>query len=299
MPICVYFLFAFTFAIVKCINLKALGDILLSESYKTCHSLDLKQDHVSCEIHSEENENNIVCFGLSNCKMTVTLCPDGSINKTCFPLRDENSLSYQCICHYKRRAEFIASATEWTTWTPSTNPYQSFKTERSLIVPNLEWVVLQEFSHFLPINVYIISHYQLTPSSVYSASSTHSDVYEPEKASIDTILSQYCSWAAKDDPSWLQMTLPTEYVVVGALIKQRCDTQAGIQYATRVQITRSVDGVTWQTVIESEALHYDSYNGQGSCSVWFPQAYTDRFWRIHILDSYGHPSMRADLIGYK
>ena len=148
-----------------------LGQILLSESYKACQSLDLNQNRVICEIYSEEDEINLVCLGLSNCKMPVTLCPDGSINKTCFPLRDDNSLSYLCICHSKKRAESIVPVTEWTTWTTSTNPYQSFKSERSLIVPSLDWVVLQEFSHFRPEKVYIISQYQLPTSTVYSASS--------------------------------------------------------------------------------------------------------------------------------
>ena len=295
----VILILTFIHTIVTCSVGNIAGQILLSESYKTCQSLDLNQDRVICEIHSEEDTINLVCLGLSNCKMPVTLCPDGSINKTCFPLRDDNSLSYQCICHSNRRAESIVPVTEWTTWTTSTNPYQSFKYERNLIVPNLAWVVLQEFSHFRPTNVYIISHYQLSPSSVYSASSTHSSGYAPQKASIDSIVSQECSWAAASNPSWLQMTLPTEYVVVGSIIKQRCDLRDGFQYATRVKITRSVDGVSWLTVIESEDLIYDSYDAQGSCSVWFPQAFTDRFWRLHILLYERHPSMKADLIGYK
>ena len=96
---------------VKCGTLEDIGNILLSESYTTCQSLFLNQDRLICEIHSKEDENNLVCLGLSNCKMPVTLCPDGSINKTCFPLRDDNSLSYLCICHSNRRAESIVPVT--------------------------------------------------------------------------------------------------------------------------------------------------------------------------------------------
>ena len=285
----VYFIFAMTLTIVKCSNLKSVGEILLSESFQACKSVDLKQDRFICEIHSEEDEENLVCLGMPTCKMPVTLCPDGSINKTCYPFKDDNYLSYQCICHCKRRAESIVPVTEWTTWMTSTQPYHTLRSERSLIVPSLDWTVLQEFS---PSKVYIISNYQLSPSSVYSASSVYRSGLDTSKASIDNIGAD-CSWAAKNDPSWLQMTLPTEYVVFGAYIKQRCDY---LQYPTRVKITRSADGASWQTVIESENLSYDT---QGSCSVWFPQTYRDRFWRIHVLASYRHASMRADLIGYK
>ena len=295
------FILVIIFTTANCSSVQNMvGQILLSESYTSCESLDLNQDRMICEIHSEEDENNLVCLGMSRCKMPVTLCPDGSINKTCFPAKDDHILSYQCICHSQRRSESIVPVTEWTTWTTSTNPYQSFKSEKSLIVPSLNLTILQEFTRYRPTNVYIISHYHL-PSSVYSASTTHSSEYPPYKASIDYIVSYRCSWAAVYNvPSWLQMILPTEYVVAGTVIRQRCDTSTdGLQYASRVKITRSVDGVSWQTVIEREDLIYDSYDGQGSCSVWFSQIYLDRFWRIHIINFVGHPSMRADLIGYK
>ena len=293
--ICVYFILTVTSTIVKCSPIKALGEILLSQSFQACKSVDFRQDRFICDIHSEEDENNLVCLGIATCKMPVTLCPDDSINKTCYPFKDDNYLSYQCICHCKRRAESIVPVIEWTTWMISTQPYHTFRSERSLIVPSLDWTVLQEFSHYRPSKVYIISNDKLSPSSVYSASSVHSDVYDPYKASIDTT-GEHCSWASKQNPSWLQMTLPTEYVVFGAYIKQRCDY---LQYPTRVKITRSADGASWQTVIESEDLSYDFYDTQGSCSVWFAQTYRDRFWRIHVLAFYHHASMRADLIGYK
>ena len=294
----VILILTFIFTTVTCSVDNIAGQILLSDSYKTCQSLDLNQDRVICEIHSEEDENNLVCLGLSNCKMPVTLCPDGSINKTCFPLRDDNSLSYLCICHSKRRAESIVPVTEWTTWTTSTNPYQTFKSERSLIVPSQDWVILQEFSHFRPEKVYIISHYDL-PYSVFSASAIHGGGHESYRAHLNFITnSPSCSWVGKGQ-SWLQMTLPTQYVVLGALVKQRCDSCCRNQYVTRVKITTSVDGVNWETVMESENVIYDVYNGQGKYSVWFPRSYTNRYWRIHVLSYNSYPSMKADLIGYK
>ena len=287
------------FATIKCNSSgKIIEAILLSENFQTCQSVDLNQDRVICEIHSEEDMNSLVCLGLSSCKMPVTHCPDGSNNKTCFPIKDDNSLSYQCICHSKRRAESIVPVTEWTTWT-STNPYQSFKTERSLIVPSLEWTVLQEFSRSTPTMVYIISSYQLPPA-VYSASSAINDKHGAGRAAINFITDDVaCSWAAEDTNSaWLQMTLPTKYVVMGTLIKQRCDGTY-VQYATRVRIATSVEGVTWQTVVESESLSYDSDDGEGSATVMFPQSYTNRYWRIYLISYHSHPSMKADLIGYK
>ena len=208
------------FAKIKCSCMENIVEaILLSENFQTCQSLDLNQDRLICEIHSEEDENNLVCLGLSSCKMPVTLCPDGSINKTCFPLRDDNYLSYQCICHSKRRLQSIVPVTEWTTWATSTNTYQSFTSERSLIVPSLAWTVLQEFSQHNPTMVYIISNYQL-PASVYSASSAINDEHGAHRAAIDFTVNEIaCSWAPSNRNSpWLQMTLPTQYVVVGTLI---------------------------------------------------------------------------------
>ena len=291
--ICVSFILTVTSTIVKCSNMKAIGEILLSESFQACKSVDFNQDRFICEIHSEEDENNLVCLGMTACKMPVTLCPDDSINKTCYPFKDDNYLSYQCICHCKRRAESIVPVTEWTTWMTSTQPYHTLRSERSLIVPSLDWTVLQEFSHYRPSLVYIISNDQLSPSSVYSASSK----YSPDLGGVEASIDSCGGWAAKhNNLDWLQMTLPTEYVVFGAYIKQRCGTE---QYPTRVKITRSADGASWQTVIESENLSYNSYDSEKLCSVWFPQTYTDRFWRIHVLAYINHAAMRADLIGYK
>ena len=279
---------------LKCGSMEDIGQILLSQSYETCQSLHLKHDRAICEIISTEDENSLVCLGLSNCMVPVTLCPDGNINKTCFPLRDDNSLSYQCICHSKRRAESIIPVTEWTTWTTSTSPYQSFTSERSLIVPSQDWTVLQEFR---PTNVYIISHYNL-PVSVFSASSSL-DGHESNFAHLNFNGHRPCAWVGSGSTPWLQMTLPTEYVVVGALIQQRCDSPYHTQYATRVKVTTSVDGVNWQTIIESEDVVYDVYSGPGKYSVWFPRSYINRYWRIHVLNYNIHPSVRADLIGYK
>ena len=281
---------------LKCGSVEDIGQILLSESYVTCQSLNLKQDRAICEIYSAEDEYNLVCLGLSNCKMPVTLCPDGNINKTCFPLRDDTSLSYQCICHSKRRAEAIVPVTEWTPWTTSTNPYQAFTSERSLIVSSQEWTVLQEFSYFRPTNVYIISHYNL-PVSVFSASSSLGG-HESNFAHLN-YNDRPCAWVGSESKPWLQMTLPTQYVVVGALIQQRCDSPYNNQYATRVKVTTSVDGVNWQTIIESEDVIYDVYHGPGKYSLWFPRAYTNRYWRIQVLNYSQYPSVRADLIGYK
>ena len=294
----VYFIQIAALTIVKCSNMKALGEILLSESFPACKSMDLNQDRFICEIRAAEDENNIACLETSSCNMPVTLCPDGSINKTCYPLKDDHDVSYQCICHSKKRSESIVPVTEWTAWMTSTSPYQSFKSERSLIVPSLDWTVLQEFSLYRPTKVYIISNDQLSPLSVYSASSYYDNNFRPHQASIDYAVVAHCGWASKsnDYPSWLQMSLPTEYVVIGAYIKQRC---GHTQHVTRVKISRSTDGVlSWQTVIESEDLIYDFYGGGGSCSVLFPQTYTDRFWRIYALAFNLHASMRADLIGY-
>ena len=164
-----------------------------------------------------------------------------------------------------------------------------------MIVPSLDWTLLREFSHHRPTIVYIISHFELT-GSVFSASAIHGGGHESYRAHLNFV-GHACSWVGSGQ-SWLQITLPTaNYVVLGALIKQRCD--ASSQYATRVKITTSVDGLSWQIVIGSEDVIYDVYNGQGIYSVWYPKAYANRYWRIHALSYSQYPSMKADLIGHK
>ena len=74
------------------------------------------------------------------------------------------------------------------------------------------------------------------------------------------------SWAGNDLSSLLQMTLPTKYIVVGAVNKQRCENID--QYVTGVESAISVDGVIWQTVIKHADVIYHVYNGQLSLSSW-------------------------------
>ena len=263
---------------------------ILALNFQTCNAVDLNSNHLICEIHSKDD----VFVRSSGCEMPEPLCPDGSINKTCFPMRDDKILSYQCMCHSRRRADFIVPVTAWTTWAASTNPYQPFAGERSLILPLVNQAVAQEFRRM---DVFIISYYNL-PSSVFSASSTSAG-HEAFRAHLNFGGVGPCAWLGTGSTPWLQITLLTQYVIVGAVIKQRCDSPHTNQYATRVKITTSVNGVSWETIIESEDVIYDVYDGQGKYSMWFPREYTNRYWRIQIIAYNEFPALKVDLVGCK
>ena len=71
-----------------------------------------------------------------------------------------------------------------------------------------------------------------------------------------------------------------------------------LQYSIIVNVTTSVDDVSWQDVVIGEdiATSYSSYDMQGSVSVWFSRQYTARHWKIYIVELIGHPSRKCDLI---
>ena len=183
--------------------------IILALNFQISKDVDLKSNHLICEIHSED----YVFVRSSGCEMPEPLCPDGSINKTCFPMRDDKILNCQCICHSRRRADFIVPVTEWTTWAASTNSYQPFAGERSLILPLVNQAVVQEFRSM---DVFKISYYNL-PSSVSSASSTSAG-HEAFIAHLNFGSVGPCTWLGTGSTPWIQMTLLAQYVVVGAVI---------------------------------------------------------------------------------
>ena len=277
--------------------------LLCKESFLNCGALDLSTDRLICEIRSDRDETYLMRpSGLSHSTVSVSKCPDGTISKTCFPER--HKLGYLCFCHSICLDIQQSPETTWTPWSDLNSRYDGFPFWRKLTFTADDALnpIVAEYSNKVYENEYkyVVSAYNLT-GSVYSASSKAgtNDVHAAYRAHIDFI-GAACSWAASpgENINWLQITLPTKYVIAGVYLEQRCDDPS--QYPTRIRVVRSEDGHAWVDVVEDAAVPSSIYtaDGQGFATVWFEQEYRGRYWRIYILQFVVHPSMKSDLIGY-
>ena len=279
---------------------------ILGNTEVRCGQLNLTRHRLSCEVLNVEDERNLLC-GSSNqdssCNMPVSLCPDGSLNKTCFPVADTNSLHYMCLCHsalYHQIDDGITAT--WSPWQMMDISYREFTFTRKLYIDASAECLIQEYETdpVLPEIVNIVSAYNL-PDSIFTASSFYGYKHEPKRARIDAYFDGACAWAAKDYTlPWLQLYLPSShiFVVTGVLVKQRCDSAN--QYVTAVSVKTSQQGLQWLDVLGNTYIKslYGALNGQQSVTLWFSRPYTTSIWRIYVNSYSGHPSMKCDLKGY-
>ena len=278
-----------------------IGAILVTNNYTRCKDVYLHTQIIVCEIHIQEDEMKIEGFGLSGCYGSTLSCAESDI-KTCMPLVTINNLHYRCFCHLDEHGVSITYNTYWTRWEKMPRQFRGFLFRRELLIDNEPDYIAEEYSA-VPVKLdYIVSNNHLA-DSVFTASSIRSYggvPHAPEKARLDNYFNTPCGWAAGDKITgeWLQIILPETYEVVGVLIKQRCDNT--LQYPKIIDVTTSVDDVSWQDVVIGEdiATRYSSYDKQGSVSVWFSRKYTSQYWKIYIVEFERHPSMKCDLIGY-
>ena len=275
------------------------GAILVNNNYPRCKDVNLHTQIIVCEIHSQEDEMKIERFGLSGCYGSTLSCAEGDI-KTCMPLITINTLHYQCYCHSDEEDVPVPGVSYWTRWQKMSRNFRGFIYRRELLIDNEPDHIAEEYSIVSVKLEYIVSNNTLT-DSVFTASSVYSTIYAPERARLDNYFNIPCCWssAPKAPGEWVKISLPEEFEVIGVFIKQRCDERK-IQYPTVIDVTTSVDDVSWQDVVIGEdiATRYSSYDKQGVVSVLFPRSYTTRYWKIEIVEFITHPSMKCDLIGY-
>ena len=281
--------------------------LMVGSTTMRCGILNLTKQRWSCNVLTEEDEKNLICGGSeqdSNCNMPINLCPDGSLNKTCFPVADSNSLHYMCLCHSALHHQIDNGITAtWSPWQMMSISHRQFTFSRKLYSSALEGCLIQEYETDppkLPEIVNIVAEYNL-PDSVFSASSTAGSGHEPHRARIDAYFTWSCAWAGGSyNIPWLQIHLPSSYifVVTGVLIKQRCDYAP--QYVTAIMVKTSEEALQWQDVIGSTDIRslYDAFDGQQSATVLFPISYTTPIWRIYVTAYNSHASMKCDLKGY-
>ena len=277
------------------------GPVLVRHNYPRCKDVNLHTQRLVCEIHSQEDEMKIERFGLSGCYGSTVSCPEGDI-KTCMPLVTLNTLHFQCFCHIDEKVTTIVSDYYWSVWKRLSGHFREFLYRRELVIDDSADFAAEEYSVHPPTFQYAVSDNSL-PDNVYSASSFHNnhESFAARRARLDNYMDYGCCWAAgsnADIRPWLKISLPGDYEVVGIYIRQRCDY---LQYPTIVDVTTSVDDVSWQDVVVGEdiAARYSSYDTQGFVTVWFSRSYTTRYWKIYIVQFIDYPAMKSDLIGYK
>ena len=260
-------------------------------NFMSCRDVDFSLYHAVCQLTNGDLDTSL--HGSTYTPASTSACPDGSFDKVCYPKTSPGCCShYDCFCHSIVQVDDDVAATHWSSWEPLDPPVDGVHYTRSLKMDGSECIA-EETLMFPAMPV--VAHYDL-PEGVYSATSYYTSFY-PHKASIDSYLTvgEKCGWAAgvgHNDP-WLAITLPTQYMIIGVLIKKRCDAA---QYATEVDIKTSPDDSTWQDVSNNVDLNV-LYDANMAAYVWFTEIYTTRFWKVYITGYYDHPTMKCDVMG--
>ena len=271
--------------------------VMMNSTETRCADINLTTQRRVCKVLSEDDGRHLLCGGKGhndNCNRPISLCRDGSLKKTCFPLSASKSINYGCICHsildhlgYKSEAK----QDSWSPWQRLTGHTKGFKDTRKLYMDSSSECLLEEYTTFEN----IISEYQL-PDSIFSASSlNHFSGNAAYRARIDMYNERPCGWAAKGEGTseWLQIQLQQIYIVWGILIKKRCDEF--VQYPTAVTVKTAEEDLQWQDVIMNQGLQYTG----DEATLWFHKSYTKPIWRVYIKAFHDHPAMQCDLKGFR
>ena len=87
---------------VKWINPEVSSAVTNSTEMR-CADMNLTTQRRVCKVLSEDDGSHVLCGGENlNCNSPINLCPDDSLNKTCFPVSDSSSVQYMCLCHSAR-----------------------------------------------------------------------------------------------------------------------------------------------------------------------------------------------------
>ena len=270
---------------------------LINRTYPSCDERDLSTELPICQIDKENRLNT--SYAPHDRLPALCACPDGTWNRTCYPRApaDMFEIHMECVCHSGVPTTDNIRETHWENWQNLDPPVNGAHYTRRLIMGTE--CIGQEFDKtFLRP---IVKTHSL-PDSVYTASSYYNFGSVPYRARIDNSYTDYmCAWAPssaeKNNNPWLAITLPTEYLVRGMMIKTRCDLPYIFQYVTMVTVSTSHDGVTYQDVVVREDLSA-GYDDDLTAYIMFTQVYTTRFWLIHVNDYNDYPAMKCDLLGF-
>ena len=101
-------------------------------------------------------------------------------------------------------------------------------------------------------------------------------------------------WATASNQTgdWLKLDLGQNTVISGVITMGRNDYP---QWVTRIQVETSVDDTIWDLVLADVPANSDTTT---QVTNEFTELVNVRYVRITVLGSYGHPAMRAAVLGY-
>ena len=269
---------------------------LINRTYPSCDQRNFSIQLPICQIDGESTVDT--CNAPPGRLPAMPACPGGTWNRTCYPRASVNMIYMDCVCHSVVQVTDNIEETHWENWQKLDPPVKGVHYRRRLMMDTE--CIGQEFVK-ISLNPIVATH--SLSDSVYTASSKlgNTFAFAAYRARIDNYLTPSCGWApAYDDLTspWLLITLPTEYLIKGMMIKKRCDSPRTDQYVTKVTVTTSHDDVTYQDVVVREDLSA-GYDADITAYIVFTQIYTTRFWLIQVNTYNDHPAMKCDLLCIK
>ena len=267
---------------------------LINRTYPSCDQRNLSAELPICQIDGENTVDT--CYAPPGRLPALPACPDGTWNRTCYPRTSVNMIYMNCVCHSVVQVTENIRETHFENWQKLDPPVNGAYYRRRLMM-DTECIGQELVKIFL--NPIVKAHSLL--DSVYTSSSFYENGHEAHRARIDNYLTACCGWASgPGDLSnpWLAITLPTEYLIKGMMIKKRCDPPKTDQYVTKVTVTTSHDDVTYQDVVAREDLSA-GYDADITAYIVFTQVYTTRFWLIQVNAYNVYPAMKCDLLCIK
>ena len=268
---------------------------LINRTYPSCDERDFSIELPICQI---DDENTVdTCFARPDRLPSLPVCPDGTWNRTCYPKISPHmfqKIHMNCVCHSGVPTTVNIRETHWGNWQKLDPPVNGAHYRRRLMMETE--CIGQEF---LKISLEPIVATHSLPDSVYTASSSFHLHSQPYRARIDNYFTKFCAWGASPHESnnpWLAITLPTEYLVKGMLIKKRCDPPYTFQYVTMVTVSTSHDDITYQDVVVRGDLSA-GFDANITAYMVFTQVYNTQFWLIHVNAYVSHAMMKCDLLG--
>ena len=268
---------------------------LINRTYPSCAQRDFSIELPICQIDKENRVDN--GYVPHDRLPSSPACPDGTWNRTCYP-RTSTDTTYEihmeCVCHLGVPTTDNIRESDWENWQHLDPPVNGSHYRRRLMMDTE--CIGQEI---IKISLEPIVAIHSLPDSIYTASSYYNNDSVPYRARIDNYFNYICGWVPSSSDftnPWLAITLPTEYLIKGMVIKKRCDYPYAFQHVTMVTVTTSHDDVTYQDVVVREDVAA-GYDADVTAYIMFTQVYTTRFWLIHVNAYYDTPTMQCDLLG--
>ena len=280
---------------------EAMETVVLPGVYPTCSIMDFENEYFTCQIRDLSDDKHLKCFCHEECTQNeqrrVISCPDGSIQKTCVKVKEEDE--YLCACQSAPRTFYQGSeqfhwASDWDPTIPDIENGNVFHRRLCHDDGGEVQCIVEEKIHLH----YLVAHLDISDNAI-TASTYHinSNLHRPERVRLGHYTSRCCGWIAWVDTDlspWVQFDMGVAVTAWGLLLKARCDAPWNHQKVLSCDVTFSHDGNAWMTAAKDVTAPYPD----GSTSVvWFQHPVSGRYWRIHPLTWEESPAMKADLIG--